>query len=545
MPGGDAAARAARGGARRDRGARARRAAGPRWSMSRARCGARASTGFRRARGSRPRSASRRPDAPGRPRRGQSRSKVEDGRQSWSRGGAGRRGGRRRRARAGGGAAAGPQHRDARAARHARRGRAGDCAEDPRLPRGARRLRLGRGAGAGDRDRREAAGGAARGAACEPTTASRSSAGGRAGRGRARLAAHPRHSSCSPSSPACSRRRWAGVVAPAALAAAALAGRAPLASPPRRRSLRGAVLADVRLDALTPARCRAWRGSGSEAGVTCASARAAAPTAAGRESPPALAAELGASRRPRGCAAPPRVPPGPPWAPCRARGPRRPLPPFEAYQRRRGADALLAVAAWHRRGPPRRRRRRPGRAPERAERALGPRRPAARGGVAARHGARGGRGLAAASARSSGVRPRAPRGRQRAERDASGARARRRGDRRRQLRARLPRRAVWSPVRATGRSGPFDPARRRDGRRGPGRRARGPAGVALVRRRVGGRGDARPQPARPGSPDGSSHSRRSPALRWRRGCASWRAAVPPQVADATAITVAATPGRRR
>ena len=79
-------------------------------------------------------------------------AKVEDGRQVLvpERRRAAR--GRRRRRRAGGagaggaGAAGQPEHGDARAARHAAGRRAGDRAEDPRLPRGARRLRLRRGA---------------------------------------------------------------------------------------------------------------------------------------------------------------------------------------------------------------------------------------------------------------------------------------------------------------------------------------------------------------------------------------------------------------
>src|SRR4051812_3508308 len=55
-----------------------------------------------------------------------------------------------------------PQQRHGRAARHARRRRARDGAEDPRVPRTARRLLVGRRAGADLRDRAQAARGAAR-----------------------------------------------------------------------------------------------------------------------------------------------------------------------------------------------------------------------------------------------------------------------------------------------------------------------------------------------------------------------------------------------
>ena len=65
------------------------------------------------------------------------------------------------------------------------------------------------------------------------------------------------------------------------------------------------------------------------------------------------------------------------------------------------------------------------------------------------------------------------------------------------LRARLlRRRGARRALRAAGRRGPVDPARGRDGRRGAGGRARGPARVALVRARPRRGRHARAQPAR-------------------------------------------------
>ena len=62
------------------------------------------------------------------------------------------------------------------------------------------------------------------------------------------------------------------------------------------------------------------------------------------------------------------------------------------------------------------------------------------------------------------------------------------------LRARLVIAAVGDPLRAAGRRRTVDPARGRDGRRGPGRRARRASGAALVRAAPGGRRDADAQP---------------------------------------------------
>ena len=142
----------------------------------------------------------------------------------------------------------------------------------------------------------------------------------------------------------------AGWPLPAALAAAALAGRAPLALAAAAAVLAGATLADARLDALGPGALPSLAGQRLEARAIVLEPprRRADGSSVARvrlRSPPELEGELAAARLP-----PPagRVPPVPAvGAEVALVGEVEALPPFEAHQRRRGAHALLAVSAWH------------------------------------------------------------------------------------------------------------------------------------------------------------------------------------------------------
>ena len=123
-------------------------------------------------------------------------------------------------------------------------------------------------------------------------------------------------------------------------------------------------------------------------------------------------------------------------------------------------------------------------------------------------------------------------GRVRADRRTAAGPAAARGGGDRRLRAARGRRAV-------------DPARGRDGRRGPRRRARGPSGAALVRAAARGRARrSRSTRARRASPAGSCRSPPSPrCCSARRRCGDALARrMPGPAAEAAAITIAATVG---
>ena len=469
-------------------------------------------------------------------------AKLEDGRQVVVPARARRRGARRRRA-----GAAARRRRGRRStstprrpsSSTARRHRPGDGAEDPRVPRGARRLRLGRGARPGPGDRREAPGRAAReGAGVSVARAMRARAARAWLDGRARAPAPRRPLRRSP--PACALGPLR-----ARTGAAAVRGARLVRPPPRAR------------DARAPAPCcsaRSWptRASPRSTPARCARSRARwearrHPRAGPRARPPRRRPRpLAGSTAPwRGCACPrPRGPAArrarrvagrrygarprrrraalraaladaarerrdgrraPPWPrsarswPCRGRI--APLGTYDAYQRRRGAQAALEVDRVA------------------GDRACGAEacrvrstRMRRRGGARARRGLRRPRRRCCAawcSARTSGS-PRTSA----TDFERSGlahllavsgqnvvllamlvlGAGRRCGL---ALRARLgaalrARRAV----RAARRRRAVDPARGRDGRRRARRRARRPAGVALVRAGARGRGDAGRQPAR-------------------------------------------------
>ena len=308
-------------GPRRGRGRRARRQLGGRCrsargrrrqrggATSRARCAGPASTACGPARGSTTRSGGPAAHGRGRPRAAQPRGEARrtaarSSSRARARGAAACRA-RPARAPASPDARHGPaepQHGDARAARHARRRRAGHRAEDRRLPPGARRLRLGGGArpGAGDRgsawppcatrcacERRPPAPVDRRGAARRPRASSPPRAG-RAGRrpalrrlgagvgcrGRARRARPGGPSAASrswPSRPCCWARR-------PARRAGRRAGR-------RRRSPSAGTALQARLTLLEPLRARASgqrRGPGRVLGGPAGASRCscASPTAA-------------------------------------------------------------------------------------------------------------------------------------------------------------------------------------------------------------------------------------------------------------------------
>ena len=368
-----AAAGASRGrGAGDPRAARRRRA---RWSCTwRALCGVRASTGC--ARGERVADAVRR--AGGATRRADLggvnlAAELEDGRQVIvPRRGAAAAGGpacpRASGARRPRGAAAGqPQHRDAEQLDTLDRRRAGDRAEDPRVPRAARRLRLGRGARPGARDRRRSA---------SRRCATRCGCDRRRLEARRRgCARHPRpRRRCSRSSRGCcSGRAPAGAGgrrSPALVRRGRRVGtsRCPAAAAARRRRprRRGASAAPrspsaaARGDAPArrlrrPRRGRAGRDARAIAARAAARTRAAA-GARGR-GVRLLAAGRARGGRPRSCAsreARARAGGGPPASgerPWRCVRPRsRRSAPFDAYQRRRGAHAAIAASAVGARG---------------------------------------------------------------------------------------------------------------------------------------------------------------------------------------------------
>ena len=114
------------------------------------------------------------------------------------------------------------------------------------------------------------------------------------------------------------------------------------------------------------------------------------------------------------------------------------------------------------------------------------------------------------------------------------------------LRARLVlARGVIAALRAAGRRRAVDPARGGDGRRGAGGRARGAAGAALVRAAARGGGDARAQPARGGRAGLAAvvrGGRRRCSSAPRRCASALARRMPEPVADAAAITIAATLG---
>ena len=293
--------------------------------------------------------------------------------------------------------AAEPQHRDARAARHARRRRPGHRPEDPRLPHRARRLRRRRRARPDPRHRREA-----------PRRPPRDTSGSdraRPGARRDAVLARTRAISCS------ARARRAGAPGPRRSASSCWrAGRRAAASRARPLLAVLAIAALARRRALrrraprarsTPACWPPRRPARSRRARSCSN-RSGSGNRPGRRSRPA-------PRRPRrrraGRVRPVRTRHA---APCAGRWRRRsvgrmagggghrrseraPLGFADAYQRRRNAHAAIAATRDADRDPPWRARgcarRRPA---ARRARALAGSRPA-RGGAAARDGAGRGR----------------------------------------------------------------------------------------------------------------------------------------------------------
>ena len=304
-------------------------------------------------------------------------AEVEDGRQVLVpvRAGAPGAARRERGGGAGRGAAGQRQHRDARAARRADRRRPDHRAEDPRRARGARRLRLDRGARRDPGDRREAPGDAARGG--DALTA------GRLGAYAGAVRRHPRHAVLfafvaglllGPLSPV-------AVLAAAAAAGAVIAAAAPRARrgaavPPLPRRdggllvaavlaalavLTGAAVADRRLAALGAGGLPRLTGRAIDArailleplqprrdgsAVARVGSRATCACAAMPGRPAAVAGGLGGEvavaraadgRRPSGV----RV-----GSELRLRGTVAPLGDVDGYQRRRGAHAAIDVASW-------------------------------------------------------------------------------------------------------------------------------------------------------------------------------------------------------
>ena len=211
----------------------------------------------------------------------------------------------------------------------------------------------------------------------------------------------------------------------------------------------------------------------------------------------------------------------------RSRASVAPLGRFDAYQRRRGAGAARRGdrAAADRRAARRRRRARRRRPPARRGRA-GARAARAGGGAAARDGARPGRAAGATTCATTSSAPGLAHVLAVSGQNvmllatlvlAAGAVFGL------PLRTRLLRRArARGALRAAHGRRPVDPARGRDGRRRPRRRARGAAGAPLVRARARRGGDARAEPARGrASPAGSSRSPPSSRCwRSRRRCAA-------------------------
>ena len=353
-------------------------------STSPARSGSRASTSCRRARASTTRSRARaaRPAAPTSAGLNLA-AEVEDGRQVLV------PRARARRARA----AAAPASRAAPAEGQplnlntatleqldtAQRDRADHGAEDPRCPRGARRLRLDRGARRDPGHRRQAAGDAARGGDAVTSAAGAACRSGT----RRRLRRHPRHlvlfafvAGLLAGPLARCRRRWRPPRVRAAIAGRALArARGGGRGARRRRARRGArgrararprcpasmgERIEARAIVLEPLR-RRRDGSAVAARGSSAHGRAQRDRLVAGETAVVRAADGAPARRRRGWAARSRL-----AGSGRAARLRR-----TRFQRRRGAHAAIEVAGWRATGARARRRRRDARRARGSERHAG------------------------------------------------------------------------------------------------------------------------------------------------------------------------------